>query len=377
MLDTRASEDHGSDPTIMEHCFDTEFPTSCNDEDLDPGQNDPPARRHGVSEMTFCLIRYEICLLSKQLSYSPQISSLCKETPNRLTLEDKENLVRDAAAMWEEKYLQYCENAGPLYWVAATVARLITAKFSLILYSPLTSPGKPNTLPQDTRDRLFMAAIEIIEYSRVLEDESSNKQWGWLFQTYIQWHAIAYLLGELCTRPNSTIAERAWRAIDSVFGGWTEAVTHSKSGMLWKPLKKLMTKARANRARQNQNQNPDALGAGIDESFILDEPSSYPKITPAHNRLLPDVTNTIPPQPQNDYPSSFLEDPASMEQQGMFQPQQQAWLMDDSALADLDMADLEGDVSWEGWDDLVREFSMEAQPLEQRGPALGSMGTWW
>ena len=63
------------------------------------------------------------------------------------------------------------------------------------------------------------------------------------------------------------------------------------------------------------------------------------------------------------------------------QMQQTPWLMDDSALLDLDMAGLEGDPSWEGWDDLVRDFQMEADNQgglrEIRGPTLGSMGTWW
>lgn len=199
ILDIRASEDHGSDPSILDYSFDTELPISCNDEDLDPNDTEPPLRRHGVSEMTFCLIRFEICFLTRQLSYVAPGNAPCKA--ESLTLEDKEKLIRDTANHLEETYLQYCEDAGPLYWVAATVARLITAKFSLIIYSPLTAPGKPNTLPQDTRDRLFMASIEIIEYSRVLQDESTTKQWGWLFSTYVQWQLVTLsfpLLRFLC-----------------------------------------------------------------------------------------------------------------------------------------------------------------------------------
>ena len=66
---------------------------------------------------------------------------------------------------------------------------------------------------------------------------------------------------------------------------------------------------------------------------------------------------------------------AQMQQQGM-----QPWLMDDSALLDLDMNALDGEVGWEGWDDLVKDFQMEAdnQLLEMsRGPTLGGMGSWW
>jgi len=271
---------------------------------------------------------------------------------------------------------------------------LITAKFSLIIYSPLTSPGNPNTLSQDTRDRLFMASIEIIEYSRVLQDESSTKQWGWLFSTYFQWHAIAYILGELCTRPNSTIVERAWRTIDTVFKDWDSANAHGKSGMLWKPLKKLMTRAQAHKARQDRAANNTGNNIGMDESLITPSPSGYPSTMPPRDRLMPQLTDTTK-DPAGElgfsagFPFQLQADAAMAESVGIgmlahgqiqqqFQQQathEQRWLTDDGALADLDMA--EGDVNWEGWDDLVKEFSTETQPLDQRGPALGSMGTWW
>ena len=45
ILDTRASEDHGSDPSIGDFSYDTEFPMSINDEDLDPLQTECPVRR--------------------------------------------------------------------------------------------------------------------------------------------------------------------------------------------------------------------------------------------------------------------------------------------------------------------------------------------
>ncbi|TVY44870.1 Bikaverin cluster transcription factor [Lachnellula occidentalis] len=360
ILDIRASEDHGSDPSILDYSFDTELPISCNDEDLDPNDTETPIRRHGVSEMTFCLIRYEICFLTRQLSYVAPGSTPCKA--DSLTLEDKEKLVRDTANHLEETYLQYCEDAGPLYWVAATVARLITAKFSLIIYSPLTSPGKPNNLSQDTRDRLFMSSIEIIEYSRVLQDESSTKQWGWLFSTYVQWHAIAYILGELCTRPNSTIVERAWRTIDTVFNDWNSANANGKSSMLWKPLKKLMARAQAHRARQDRATNNAGNIIGMDESLITPSPTGYPNAMPTRDRLMPHLTN---PDRDSGFNASFafqLQADAAMigsqsvgmsmlapgQMQQQFQQQathQQTWLTNDDALADLDMA--EGDVNWE------------------------------
>lgn len=112
----RASEDHGSDPSIFDHTFDTKFPLSINDADLDPDMKEPPKPREGVSEMTFVLIRFEICALSKRLQYnSPGRGPSPMGNPTKLTLEEKEELIRESSVRLEENYLKYCENAGPLY----------------------------------------------------------------------------------------------------------------------------------------------------------------------------------------------------------------------------------------------------------------------
>ena len=444
ILDVRASEDHGSEPSILDQSFDTEFPLSINDSDLDIDATEFPIPRPGVSEMTFCLIRYEICSLTRRLSYVPP-SPGCQQRAALITLEEKEQMIKECSDRLEEKYLQYCEEAGPLYWVAATVARLITAKMSLIIYHPLTYPGQPNSLSQDIKDRLFMASIEIIEYSRVLESEASTKQWGWLFHTYIQWHAIAYILGELTIRPHSMIVDRAWRAVDGVFNDWGVALSHSKSnsGMLWQPMRKLMAKARRKREENMQaqiQQGRISNDLGINIKYVRPppagpstKPSGGPGACIARDRLYQQTTDTTnlvtneqnfsPILRNSDSPSSATpsSNPSNLNSnpnpfpqptysadvpmtEPQIQPQvigmgpllapeqiqlqlqqqqmqQTPWLMDDSAFADLDMAGLEGDPSWEGWDDLVRDFQIEADNQgglgEIRGPTLGGMGSWW
>ncbi|KAF8865249.1 hypothetical protein BDZ45DRAFT_796570 [Acephala macrosclerotiorum] len=441
ILDTRASEDHGSDPSILDYSFDTEYPLSINDDDLDPDATEPPTPRPGVSEMTFCLIRYEICNLTRKITYIPPGPNLpCRMADEVLTIEDKERLVREVADHLEKTYLQHCEGAGPLYWVAAIVARLIIAKMSLIIYHPLTQPGKPNSLSQDIRDRLFMSSIEIIEYSRVLESEATTKQWGWLFHTYIQWHAIAYILGELCIRPNSAIVERGWKAADVVFSEWNAAgntVTHTKTGMLWQPMRRLMAKAMKKREENAARENVDTEnnGLGIPRMYMRPPPEAYSRPSPcpgniSRDRVLErqepngnalagftdpmtsnatmyssaaDDTSTMPPQVVGGM--DVLPDPLPLNTM-----QNQAWTYDVNNMGDLNNTNLNGndpnnangnfnpwypgvgsgivdidvedmaDVSWEGWDEMVRDYQMEqdqAAPDGARGPTLGGMGQWW
>lgn len=64
----------------------------------------------------------------------------------------------------------------------------------------------------------------------------------------MQWHAVAYVLSELCTRPEGMEYNRAWNAVDSVYDRRIVEQAKNQRGVLWRPLKELYT--RANKRRQ-------------------------------------------------------------------------------------------------------------------------------
>lgn len=106
-------------------------------------------------------------------------------------------------------------------------------------------------------------------------------KWGWLFRTYVQWHAIAFLLSELCTRTKGEAVERAWRALEATAGRWwfplndTSPYGKGQQGCLWKPLKKLLAKARAARERELTLERA-SLALRSQHSFGGNAPMSFP-----------------------------------------------------------------------------------------------------
>jgi hypothetical protein len=99
---------------------------------------------------------------------------------------------------------------------------------------------------------LFITSLENVEYSLLMETESRTEKWSWLFKTYIQWHALAFLLGELCHRTSGELVNRAWSSVEKcIQASWKQAATkeESRSGHLWKPLMKLLAKARMARSQ--------------------------------------------------------------------------------------------------------------------------------
>lgn len=255
ILDARASEDHGCDPTIVEAQFDTQMPLNVNDADLDPNMKEFPESRIGFTEMTFCIIRFEVANIFRRILYVPPGPNRCNQFFANLTIPEKEKWISECHQRLEEKYLKHCDMSVPLYWVTATISRLVMSKMWLVVYHPHQRRDGGASLPQETKDKLFITSLENIEYSILLETEARTMKWGWLFRTYVQWHAIAFLLSELCVRTKGEAVERAWRALEATAGRWWYPLTNNversrRQGCLWKPLRKLMAKAKAARERE-------------------------------------------------------------------------------------------------------------------------------
>ena len=252
ILDTRASEDHGCDPTIIEQAFDTKMPLNINDVDISPDMKEFPPERQGCTDISFCLIRFEVANTFRRINYIPPgAPRACNEFYANVTLQDKEKWITECHQRLEERYLKHCDMSVPIFWVTATVARLMMSKMWLMVYHPFQRQDGGASLPSETKEKLFITSLENIEYSILLETEARTMKWGWLFKTYMQWHALAFILSELCWRTNGDLAERAWTAVEKTRDGrWGMRMPEDiRAGHLWRPLKKLYRKAKEARQR--------------------------------------------------------------------------------------------------------------------------------
>ena len=157
-------------------------------------------------------------------------------------------MITDCHHRLEERYLAHCDMSVPLYWVTATVARLMMSKMWLMVYHPFQRQGGGTKLPPETKDKLYITSLENIEYSLLMETDARTMKWGWLFRTYMQWHALVFMLSELCLRTKGDLVERAWDAVEKTRDlRWGEYIADERSGHLWRPLKKLYRKAKTMR----------------------------------------------------------------------------------------------------------------------------------
>ena len=286
----------------------------------------------------------------------------------------------------------------------------------MMIMHPLNRAPAGAKISKARKDRLFHTSIDVVRRSRLLERQHQTFRWGWLFRTYIQWHGVAYILAELCVRTKGPDVDLAWEVIDEVFDEWGGVVSATKKGMLWKPMRKLMTKARAARKaaleqeaeKRSMVPSDGTLGMspvqptnGVPNGILQN--SMQQPLNNATGLMMPITTSTCAVDPMARQPmpmqqplqgvpllgqlgSDVLRLAPGVEQQpsaqshpqGLWNYDGQASMMDTPLMGSDSNPD--ESMNWEGWDDMVRDFQMDTsqgQGFDTNQVITGPMGDWW
>ncbi|KAF5698317.1 transcription factor [Fusarium globosum] len=243
LLDMRSSEFHGYEPIVRDDMFDTKLPLNINDSDITSHMTESPKAREGYTQITFCLIRCEVMKAGWKVGYaSPTPSSTATAARG-----DGELIVQELKSLLEERYLRYCDESVPFMLFTSKVAQLIVARTGLIVDFPRKQ--KEAYTSTVIRDRLFSTSMEVLELSSFILTNTSISKWTWHSKAHIQWHAAIFVLSEICSRPASAECDQAWEFINTVHNRWGMN-ERGKRGNLWRPIQRLMVKARYVREMQ-------------------------------------------------------------------------------------------------------------------------------
>ncbi len=241
ILDVRTAEDNDMDPLICEHNFDTKYPTNVNDGDLDMNMVEPlPDSKHRT-DMLFCLTRFQISYLARKLVFSEKFTA--DNGYPSLTLLEKTQLIDDTLKGLEDNYLRLCDQQIPVCFLTVTASRLVLAKMKLTIHQP-TQNGS-SKLSQEQFEGLASSSIEIMEFAHQLRANAKYSRWTWLFQQYVEWDAVAFLLHSLSISPLPLMASRAWEAIAAFLEDWKGHATNESYERRWRRLLALQVKAKA------------------------------------------------------------------------------------------------------------------------------------
>lgn len=284
ILDGHSSKYQEHETNLHQFFSDVKLPLNINDVDIHPDMTEPPPERVGCTDMTFCLVRCEAintAFTTKLIGPGLQKGPWRGAGDRGFTdpgVEERRAIVEDFIERITNKYLQHCDTSEPASLMSSMVMKMIFARFWLLTYRPQPGPNSNSTpgkipAPEDargssrgttpcdqgqkppmdpeTRDKLFSMSTEVLELSTGILTHPKLVRWAWYAKTYIQWHAIGYVLAEVCCRPPSEGCDRAWAAVMGVYQSGILQVNEPK-GTVWKPIRRLMAKARYVREMQGR-----------------------------------------------------------------------------------------------------------------------------
>lgn len=268
-----------------------------------------PPERATYTEMTKCTVSY-IASHSKEKLGEHYLFG----RKSRMAYDDKIKVLENIEKELHERVLVLCNPQDTIAWVTSIVARTIMCRLRLMIYHPVEAGTEDTTRPKVPGEHLLETAVEALEYAHLLDTEPSAARWWWFFKTYSQWHPLAVTLVELCVQTDGPLVDRAWQIVDFVYEEQANRVADSAQGGLWRPMKKLMSKAKAKRqqvafeknlaAPQQQLPLPQFQSLSFDQ---LDPSLISPTAASPFATTTNDITNL---QPGNEFgqqlPSTLL-----------------------------------------------------------------------
>lgn len=257
VLDVRAAQDRGTEPMVREEDFNTIGPTNIDDAAFHPATNVPLsqlARGEGSpTDVTFSRCTYACSCLYLHIhgprSDFPKPSAALPPPPSQASEDDVIQRIKALEAQFITPAL-----AHPMHFpsaMAAAVVRLTSLIFWLTIQYPFRV-RQPTLKPRVSREHMLQTAVAIMELQAfgpsMVSPEEYDERFNWWKDGYVQWHALSVALAELCVQTEGVLVERAWATVDRVLPLLSHKVADSKKGALWRPIRKLLRKARERRA---------------------------------------------------------------------------------------------------------------------------------
>lgn len=239
-LDVRIAEDYHVRPNILASLNTTSFPANIDDSLLQPTITQAPRSESRRTEMLYNLARFQGSHFLREIVFSDEI---CREQGYKIrTVAEKCDFIDSYWAKIENELLCFCDPSVPIDNITLTSVRLIMVKSKLTIMKP--NPQQKQDAP--VRESYRQTCQQVLEYAHNLRQYEPGKKWLWLFQTYIEWDALAYLLLDLSLFSEGD-TDHLWKTIEEIYAHWT-GTAEIRKDRRWAHVEELHEKALAARA---------------------------------------------------------------------------------------------------------------------------------
>jgi hypothetical protein len=244
MLDTFSALDRGTAPILRSTAFAIP-PLNINDQDMSPPNHVPSAPSLGFTDMSHTAMIYEAMLCQRKLyELSESAHHAWEHWPAKLELVEAFG-----------KYVQrvHCSigvSTSPIHQLQKISGHRIHTSLQLLVRRPPYRQPHNSVPPWDDFD-ILNSAINVLE-QHLQPSTPELKPWAW--KNWVQWHALAVVLAELTIHPKGRVFDRAYTIAIKSFHHYSKIVADAETGMLWKPIAKLMRQVK--RVRQREASSP-------------------------------------------------------------------------------------------------------------------------
>ncbi|OGM50436.1 C6 transcription factor [Aspergillus bombycis] len=240
LLDIQCSLERASEPMMQAKWVDSNPPSNVNDCDISFGMDGPVQEAGGFTDMTFAMMTLKAQSTVRLLNFSDFIDKTvsCVNKRQQLVIEFQETA---------SKLLQNSQpDKIPFHWYTRQVAEIISASLQLIVLRPLQR--NTNFVPPRVRgDRLLQIAVDVLKKSKTVRNDPRGQPWRWCEFMFVPWHSLAVAIAELCVCEDHSLIESFWGPVREAYENMGDLIADSRSGMIWKPMEKIMAQAEAKR----------------------------------------------------------------------------------------------------------------------------------
>jgi hypothetical protein len=241
MLDVQAALDRASEPMMMTSWIQSHPPSNINDDEI--AFNSPDAlvtESESFTDTTFTLIISNAQCVVRLLNFGDLMESGVEH------MHMRQECVVDFQKT-ASQLLHNCQpDTDPFHWYTRQVADCLVASMQLVALRPMKRNAR-FTPPHIRGDGLLKLSLEVLQKIQALHHDPRSRPWRWFEGIFVPWHALAVAIAELCVCEDPALMENCWSIVESAFARFCAKVADSQQGLLWKPMEKLMARARSRR----------------------------------------------------------------------------------------------------------------------------------
>lgn len=201
------------------------------------------------TDMSFCTMAYKAMTCQRQIGdVEYTLHTRSSDHPKNDIWDEKKHILRDFESHLTS-FAQACTpSSSPLEMFTLTVGNESLVAMRLMLRRPL-QVSTCKYIPDDDDFDVLAVGTEVLESSLVKQKTSEFAPWAWY--SWVKWYALAVVLAELSTGSCGEEHQRAWTVAQECYSRYAILVADSDSGLLWKPIARLMNRVRKIWSKEN------------------------------------------------------------------------------------------------------------------------------